>query len=96
LNAASLHVLLKPNSENVVPGIGRPDVTQALQAASLAIVAAMSVNKLRGKALGIEAAVRAVGLFAGSTAGSRVVDTFDWRWILCVNMPIGIMSTIIA
>jgi MFS family permease len=92
----SLHLLSKPNKENVVSGIVWPAAARALRAANLAIAAAMAGNKLRGKALGIQAVVRAIGLFAGSTVGSRIVDTFDWRWMFWVNMPIGIMGTIIA
>ena len=92
----SLHLLPKPNKENVVSGIVWSAAARALRAANLAIAAAMAGNKLRGKALGIQAAVRAIGLFAGSTVGSRIVDTFDWRWMFWVNMPIGIMGTIIA
>jgi MFS family permease len=92
----SLHLLPKPNKENVVSGIAWPAAARALRAANLAIAAAMASNKLRGKALGIQAVVRAIGLFAGPTVGSRIIDTFDWRWMFWVNMPIGIMGTIIA
>jgi MFS family permease len=92
----SLHLLHKPNKDNVVPGLVWPAATRALRPAYLAIVAAMTSSKLRGKALIIQAALRAIGLFAGSTVGSRIIDTFDWRWMLWVNMPVGIIATVIA
>jgi MFS family permease len=92
----SLHLLRKPNKDNVVSGLVWPAATQALRPAYLAIVAAMTSSKLRGKALIIQAALRAIGLFAGSTVGSRIIDTFDWRWMLWVNMPVGIIATVIA
>jgi MFS family permease len=92
----SLHLLRKPNKDNVVPGLVWPAATRALRPVHLAIVAAMTSSKLRGKVFGIQAALRAIGLFAGSTVGSRIIDTFDWRWMLWVNMPVGIIVTVIA
>lgn len=92
----SLHLLHNPNKDNVVPGLVWPAATRALRPAYLAIVAAMTSSKLRGKALIIQAALRAIGLFAGSTVGSRIIETFDWRWMLWLNMPVGIIATVIA
>jgi MFS family permease len=92
----SLHLLRKPIKDNVVPGLVWLAATRALRPAHLAIVAAMTSNKLRGKALGIQVALRAIGFFASSTVGSRIVDTFDWRWILWANIPVGMIGAVIA
>ena len=71
------------------PGIGALIAARALQAVGAAMISANSVAiivsvagaKLRGKALGIQAAVQAIGLCAGPTVGGWIVDTLDWRWL---------------
>src|ERR1700754_2690489 len=86
------------------PGIGSLIAARALQAGGAAMVLANRVaiivsvagDKLRGKALGIQAAVQAIGLCAGPTVGGWIVDTLDWRWVFWVNLPIGIIGTLIA
>jgi EmrB/QacA subfamily drug resistance transporter len=86
------------------PGIGSLIAARALQAVGAAMLSANSVaiivsvagEKLRGKALGIQAAVQAIGLCAGPTVGGWIVDTLDWRWVFWVNVPFGIAGTILA
>jgi EmrB/QacA subfamily drug resistance transporter len=86
------------------PGIVSLIAARALQAVGAAMLSANSVaiivsvagEKLRGKALGIQAAVQAVGLCAGPTVGGWIVDTLDWRWVFWVNVPFGIAGTILA
>jgi EmrB/QacA subfamily drug resistance transporter len=86
------------------PGIGSLIAARALQAVGAAMLSANSVaiivsvagERLRGKALGIQAAVQAIGLCAGPTVGGWIVDTLDWRWVFWVNVPFGVMGTILA
>jgi EmrB/QacA subfamily drug resistance transporter len=86
------------------PGIGALIAARALQAVGAAMISANSVaiivsvagTKLRGKALGIQAAVQAIGLCAGPTVGGWIVDTLDWRWVFWVNVPFGLLGTILA
>src|ERR1700744_1850811 len=86
------------------PGLGWLVAARALQAIGAAMLSANSVaiivsvagEKLRGKALGIQAAVQAVGLCAGPTVGGWIVDTLDWRWVFWVNVPFGIIGTVLA
>jgi EmrB/QacA subfamily drug resistance transporter len=86
------------------PGIGALIAARALQAVGAAMISANSVAiivsvagaKLRGKALGIQAAVQAIGLCAGPTVGGWIVDTLDWRWVFWVNVPVGLLGTILA
>jgi EmrB/QacA subfamily drug resistance transporter len=86
------------------PGIGSLIAARALQAVGAAMLSANSVaiivsvagEKLRGKALGIQAAVQAIGLCAGPTVGGWIVDTLDWRWVFWVNVPIGLLGTVLA
>jgi EmrB/QacA subfamily drug resistance transporter len=67
-----------------------------LSANSVAIIVSIAGDRLRGKALGIQTAVQAVGLCAGPTVGGWIVDALDWRWVFWVNVPFGIIGTIIA
>lgn len=85
-------------------GIGWLIAARALQAVGAAMLSANSVaiivsiagDRLRGRALGIQTAVQAVGLCAGPTVGGWIVDTLDWRWVFWVNVPFGIIGTAIA
>jgi EmrB/QacA subfamily drug resistance transporter len=86
------------------PGIGSLIAARTLQAVGAAMLSANSVaiivsvagDKLRGKALGIQAAVQAIGLCAGPTVGGWIVDTLDWRWVFWVNVPFGLLGTVLA
>ena len=86
------------------PGIAWLIAARALQAVGAAMLSANSVaiivsiagDKLRGRALGIQTAVQAVGLCAGPTVGGWIVDALDWRWVFWVNVPFGIVGTVIA
>jgi EmrB/QacA subfamily drug resistance transporter len=50
----------------------------------------------RGRALGLLALVVAAGTSAGPTVGGIITDTFTWRWIFYINVPIGIIGIIAA
>jgi EmrB/QacA subfamily drug resistance transporter len=86
------------------PGLGWLIAARAVQAVGAAMLSANSVaiivsiagDRLRGKALGIQTAVQAVGLCAGPTLGGLIVDVLDWRWVFWVNVPFGVIGTVIA
>lgn len=48
----------------------------------------------RGKALGLNAIVVALGVSVGPTLGGLITAYFSWRWIFYVNVPIGIIGLI--
>ncbi len=48
----------------------------------------------RGRALGLNAVVVALGVSAGPTLGGIITDHLTWRWIFFVNVPIGIVGII--
>ncbi len=43
----------------------------------------------RGRALGLNAVVVALGVTAGPTIGGLITQYLTWRWIFYVNVPIG-------
>ncbi len=50
----------------------------------------------RNRALGIWGAVAAGGFAAGVLLGGILTDTLSWRWVMFVNVPIGIIAIALA
>ena len=53
-------------------------------------------QKARAKALGVWTAVAAGGGAAGALFGGILTDLLSWRWILFVNVPIGVVALVIG
>jgi EmrB/QacA subfamily drug resistance transporter len=47
----------------------------------------------RGRALGIQGAIVSAGIVLGPTLGGMLIDSFGWRSIFFVNLPVGIVGT---
>src|SRR5207248_5773479 len=66
----------------------------------MAISPAMLTNAFpaheRGRALGLNAVVVALGVSTGPTLGGIITSTLSWRWIFFVNLPIGIIGLILT
>jgi EmrB/QacA subfamily drug resistance transporter len=75
---------------------------RALQGLGGALIMAISPAMLtsafapseRGRALGLNAVVVALGVSAGPTLGGLITTSLSWRWIFYVNVPIGIIGLI--
>ncbi|HUW64922.1 MAG TPA: MFS transporter [Spirochaetia bacterium] len=84
----------------LAPSLGVLVFLRALQAAgsgmtmamSPAIITAVFPPEERGKALGMNGMVVALGLAAGPSLGGLLVGTIGWRAIFYVNVPIGIAA----
>lgn len=50
----------------------------------------------RARALGVWSAVAGAGGAAGALAGGVLTDLLSWRWILFVNVPIGVLALVAA
>lgn len=50
----------------------------------------------RGKALGMVAVSVALGLTVGPFLGGFIVGHLGWRWIFFVNVPVGILASVLA
>ncbi|MGW3245186.1 MFS transporter [Streptomyces sp. NPDC001070] len=50
----------------------------------------------RNRAFGVFAAVSAGGGAVGLLAGGMLTDWLDWRWVLFVNVPIGLLIAFLA
>lgn len=76
-------------------------VVQALGGAmvfalGMAIVTEAFPKTERGKALGITGTVVSVGIVLGPTLGGVIIDVASWHWIFLVNLPVGIVGTLLA
>jgi len=63
-----------------------------IMAISPAMVTHAFPSTERGRALGIIAAIVAIGTSAGPTVGGIITQAFTWRWIFYINVPIGIIG----
>src|SRR5947208_309435 len=50
----------------------------------------------RNKALGYIVAVLAGGFAAGAVVGGVLTTFLGWRWVMFINVPIGIVATILC
>lgn len=50
----------------------------------------------RGKALGIGGSMVSIGLISGPTIGGLVLSSFTWHWIFYVNLPIGVIGSLLV
>lgn len=76
-------------------------ILQALGAAMLmstapAIVSATFPGKERGRALGLNGTVVALGSMTGPSIGGLLVGAFGWPAIFYVNIPIGVLGYILG
>lgn len=67
-----------------------------LQANSVAIITATVPAHMRGRAIGFQGSAQAVGLSVGPAVGGALIALFGWRAIFYVNVPVGIIGTIMA
>jgi EmrB/QacA subfamily drug resistance transporter len=67
-----------------------------LQANSVAIITATVPANVRGRAIGFQGSAQAVGLSVGPAVGGALIGLFGWRAIFYVNVPVGIIGTIMA
>jgi EmrB/QacA subfamily drug resistance transporter len=76
-------------------------VVQAVGAAmTLALGAAILTEAFppeeRGKALGLIGTFVSAGVITGPVVGGLLIATFDWRAIFFVNLPVGVIGTLLA
>lgn len=76
-------------------------VLQAIGAAmTLALGAAIVTEAFpareRGRALGLIGTIVSLGVIIGPTIGGVLIEVLSWHWIFFVNLPVGIVGTLMA
>jgi EmrB/QacA subfamily drug resistance transporter len=61
-----------------------------------AIIADIVPPRERGRYMGLIGSVFAVASVAGPLLGGFLVDNLSWRWVFCVNMPVGALAVVIV
>lgn len=67
-----------------------------IMALGAAIVTEAFPAKERGRALGMIGTSVSIGVVVGPTLGGIILDVLNWHWIFLVNLPLGIIGTVIA
>ncbi|MFF9621195.1 MFS transporter [Streptomyces griseosporeus] len=93
LTAASLFGGLATTQEWLLAARGLQGVAAALLApAALALLTStFAPGAERNKAMGVYGAVAGLGGALGNVLGGVFTDALSWRWVLFVNVPIGLL-----
>jgi MFS transporter, DHA2 family, multidrug resistance protein len=67
-----------------------------LQPMAQAIMADSFDEKKRGRAFALYALVTVLAPSIGPTLGGWITDSYSWRWIFYINIPVGILATILV
>lgn len=76
----------------VLQGVG----ASMLQTNSFAIVAAVFPEKERGKGLGFNSTMAAIGITAGPAIGGFIVHFVGWKGIFFLNIPVGLVGIVLG
>ena len=95
--AASLACALAPT----LSFLGMARIVQGLGAAGVmsvnsALVRFTYPHRMLGRAIGINAFSVAVAAALGPTIASAILAITQWRWLFAVNVPIGVLTIVIA
>jgi EmrB/QacA subfamily drug resistance transporter len=94
---ASLGALVADSSSQVIAVRALMGVGAALiMPATLSIIANVFPAEERGKAIGIWAALAAVGIGLGPLAGGLLLEWFDWSSVFLVNVPFALAALLLG
>src|SRR5215218_4233355 len=94
---ASLGALVADSADQVIVVRAAMGVGAALiMPATLSIIANLFTGEERGKAIGIWAALAAVGIGLGPLAGGLLLEWFDWSSVFLVNVPFAVAALLLG
>jgi len=67
-----------------------------LMSVSPAMITTAFPAQERGRALGLNAVIVALGVSVGPTLGGLITAYLSWRWIFYVNVPVGIVGIVLT
>jgi MFS transporter, DHA2 family, multidrug resistance protein len=90
---ASLAVLFVETSGQLIAVRAAMGIGAALiMPATLSIITNVFPREERGKAIGVWAAMAAVGVGLGPLLGGLLLQWFDWTWVFLVNVPVALVA----
>jgi EmrB/QacA subfamily drug resistance transporter len=93
----SLLCAVAPSIEILVAARALQGIAGALLTpASLAIIVSVYPVSERGAAIGSWTAWGGVGYLVGPLVGGQIVDALSWRWVFAINVPLAIVTLMIA
>jgi EmrB/QacA subfamily drug resistance transporter len=93
----SLLCAVAPTVETLIAARALQGVAGALLApSSLAIIVAAFPERERGAAIGSWTAWGGIAIIVGPLAGGLIVDQTSWRWIFAINVPLVIVTLVLA
>jgi DHA2 family multidrug resistance protein-like MFS transporter len=94
---ASLGALVAESADAVIAVRALMGVGAALiMPATLSIIANLFTGEERAKAIGIWAALAAIGIGLGPLAGGVLLEWFDWSSVFLVNVPFAIAALLLG
>ncbi len=94
---ASLGALVADSAAQVIAVRAAMGVGAALiMPATLSIIANLFTGRERGKAIGIWAALAAVGIGLGPLTGGLLLEWFDWSSVFMVNVPFAAAALLLG
>lgn len=63
---------------------------------SLAIIGATFADEQRGAAIGLWSGFTAITAAVGPVLGGWLIETFSWRWIFLINLPLAVIVIVIS
>jgi EmrB/QacA subfamily drug resistance transporter len=84
--------LLALDGFRVLQGVG----AAMIQANSVAILVLALPREKLGRGIGVQGAAQALGLALGPTIGGLLIAVGGWRLIFFVNVPVGIVGSVMA
>jgi EmrB/QacA subfamily drug resistance transporter len=76
----------------VVQGIGAATIMPL----SLTILSAAFPPERRGAVIGLWGGIAGIGVAAGPLIGGAVTQGLDWHWVFWVNVPLGVVLTVLS
>ncbi len=76
----------------VVQGLG----AAGIMSVNPALVRFTYPHRMLGRAIGINAFAVAIAAATGPTIASAILAVTDWRWLFAVNVPVGLLTIVIA
>ena len=94
---ASVLCGIAPDSGSLIAARALQGVAAALLVpASLSLVQTTFVQQDRGRAIGLWSGISGLSTLIGPRLGGWLVDTWTWRAVFWLNLPVGLLAVLVA